>query len=58
MSGSSWETFADVGECSGVPPESLGVVGSPSGKSGSDREAILEVREWSRGPHGSPGVVG
>ena len=26
--------------------------------SGSDRETLLEVQEWSGGPHGCPGMVG
>ena len=35
-----------------------GVVGRPSRMSGSGREALPDVREWSGGPPGCLGVVG
>ena len=39
----------------GGPPGGPGVVGKPSLRSGSGREALPEVLEWSRGPPGGPG---
>ena len=36
----------------------FGVVGRPSRMSGSGREALPNIREWSGGPPGCPGVVG
>ena len=52
----------DVREKSGCPPRCLGVVRRPSGMagrpsrmSGSGRDVILDVREWSGGPLGWPG---
>ena len=66
MSGSGWEV-PDIRECSDDlqyvrylsvgPPECLGVVGRPTRKSGSGREAIPDVCEWSGGPPRYPGVV-
>ena len=49
-SGSGRETFLEVREWSGGPPEGLGVFVRPSRRSGSGREwsgGLLEVREWS-----------
>ena len=34
------------------------MVEKPSQMSGSDREALPEVQEWSEDPSGCPGVVG
>ena len=45
MSGSSWKAFLDVQVWFGGPSGSKGVVGSPSRKSGSGREAHLDVRK-------------
>ena len=52
----------------GRPKKDSGVFGGPfrrygnghkaSQASGNGREALPEVREWSVGPPGSPGVVG
>ena len=67
MSGITQETFpevrkalSDVWECSEGPPGTLGcpgVVGRPSQMSGSGRETLPDVREWSGGPLECPGVV-
>ena len=45
-------------EESGGPPEGPGLIGKPSLRAKSGREAILVVREWSGGPTEGPGVVG
>ena len=45
MSGSGQEALRYVQEWSGGHPEFLGVVGSPSRKSGSSREVIPEFQE-------------
>ena len=65
MSGSGREFRPNVPEwsrgphsCSGGPPGCPGVVGRPSWKSGSSREAIADFREWSGGHPGCPGGVG
>ena len=65
MSGSSWKAFLNVQVWFGGPSGSKGVVGSPSRKSGSGREAHLDVRkahldarEWSGVPPGCLEVVG
>ena len=60
MSRSGRVALGDARECSGGPPGSLRVVGSPYRLSGSDRdalgdvgsgrEALPEVWEWSGGP--------
>ena len=53
----------------GGPPEGPGVVGRPTRRAGSDREAglpiassgweaVLEGREWLGGSTGGPGAVG
>ena len=46
MSGSGWEALPAVQEWLGIPHRGPGVVGRPSGRSGSVREALLEIREW------------
>ena len=51
MSGSGRKTLSAVWRC-------LGVVGRPSRRSESGREALPEVREFSGGPPGGPGLVG
>ena len=68
MSGICREAFPDVREWSGGPQGYLGVVGRPSRRSGSGREALKiiwewsgtlpDVRDWSGFPPGCPGVVG
>ena len=47
MSGSSWESLPEVRQWSGGPPESPAMVGRPSQRSGSGREAHPDVRRWS-----------
>ena len=49
MSRSGREAILNVRELSGVPPGCPGVVGRPSWKSGSGREAFPDVQEWSVG---------
>ena len=52
------EPLPDVWEWSGGPPECPGVVGKPSRRSESGREALTDVWEWSRVFPECPGVVG
>ena len=64
MSGSGREDFSDVLECwedlpnvrkySGHPLGCLGVIGNLSRMSGSGREALSDVRDWSGDPPGFP----
>ena len=67
MSRSGREVHSEVRESTGGPPGSPGVVGVPPGcpgvvrrsfrKSGSVRDGLTDVREWSGGPPTSLGVV-
>ena len=67
MSGSCGEAHPYVREWSGDPPSCLRVVGGPPGcpgvvesrsqMSGSSREYLTDVWEWSRCLPGCPGVV-
>ena len=50
-----WEALSDVWECSESPPR---CPVSPSRISGSGREALSNVKKWSGGSLGCPGVVG
>ena len=52
------EALRNVREWLGGPPVYLGVVGRPSGMSGSDQEALWDVLERSGGPPGFTEVVG
>ena len=54
MFGSGWEALPDIREAL----RSLGVVEMLFRMIRSGREALLDVREWSGGPPGCPGVVG
>ena len=65
MSGSDREALLDVRELSVFPPGCQGVVGRHSRMSGSCREALPHILQWSGGspgypevPLGCPGVVG
>ena len=68
MSGISRGALPDVREWSEDPQSYPGVVGRPSGMSGSGREdsrmsgsgreSLPDVREWSGGHTGCQGVVG
>ena len=67
MSMSGREALKDVREWSGGPRGCPGVIGRPSRLSGSDWDAlpnvressgvVCDVREWSGGPPGCPGEV-
>ena len=53
-----WAAHPKVQGVSREPSEGLGGGGRPTWRSGSCREAHLEVREGLGGPLGGPGVVG
>ena len=46
MTGSGREALGDTREWLGGPPGCPGVVGKPSGRCRSSREAFPDVRQW------------